>query len=337
MNVGACGGQMTPANTTCHCYSLASAMQSVSTTWSRRRRLATGDEMAADLALVVGSVAEGFLSTLTRTPLTASTLAKNMVVFITMGSFLGMALLLVVYGYWKDEQDRRKAPPKPGRGKRPLGATQKTHGIEASGKGTLCVSPADVSPVQSPRSTGSPRSHSSSSSSSSPFPSGDELEWGSGGEASEIEQTPRSPAGVVTQPRQDKLESTLPDFARARSYWQLALRVLSTRHDWFAIAFVYSTLLPRGVRVAMVTTATLTVMFLNAVLYDLAFPDHTPCAAYATRGSCLSEPSAFYRDKLNCKWSPEAQTCSFNEPSGDFFTIILISVATAIVRQALLS
>lgn len=34
-----------------------------------------------------------------------------------------------------------------------------------------------------------------------------------------------------------------------------------------------SRLMPRGIRVAMIATATLTVMFFNALLYDLAFPD----------------------------------------------------------------
>lgn len=41
------------------------------------------------------------LCCLWQTPLSLSVLSKNMVVFITIGAFLGMTALLVLYGYWK--------------------------------------------------------------------------------------------------------------------------------------------------------------------------------------------------------------------------------------------
>ena len=65
---------------------------------SSRRRLSstsTVTDMTADLALVSGNIAGSFVSTLTSTPLTLDTLAQNIVVFVTIGSFLGLMLVMV--------------------------------------------------------------------------------------------------------------------------------------------------------------------------------------------------------------------------------------------------
>ena len=51
--------------------------------------------MYADLALVTGNVALGFVRTLTQTPLNAYTLAQNIVVFVAIGSFLGLIMVMV--------------------------------------------------------------------------------------------------------------------------------------------------------------------------------------------------------------------------------------------------
>jgi hypothetical protein len=161
--------------------------------------------MAADLALVVGNVASGFLATLTKTPLTTSSIAKNMVVFITIGSFLGMALLLVVYGYWKDDQDRKKMPHTSAYARRAeLGMTKKSD-LQATTGGDAIVSPSSVRLGRRPRSPDKLRSEGSSSSSSSA--SGDELDWGSEGEEGEIDITPTA-SPRQQQVRKDSLAQT---------------------------------------------------------------------------------------------------------------------------------
>ena len=128
---------------------------------------------------------------------------------------------------------------------------------------------------------------------------------------------------------------------------------------------VYSANVPRAVRVAAIGTATLTTMFLNALLYDVvgtggsvseptlvnlcrfplthsshslqAFPDSHPCASYSTKSECLEEASTYYANKKMCTWDATSQSCSFNQPSSDFFTIVLISIATSIVSTPVLT
>lgn len=133
-----------------------------------------------------------------------------------------------------------------------------------------------------------------------------------------------------------EFQKTLPNFARFTSYWYLTFWELGRRHSWFSIVMVYSRKMSRAVRVAIISTSILTTMFLNAVLYDLGFPDSTPCASYETKIGCESEPSMYYADKNNCVWNSEAQKCAFNQPSNDFFTVILISIATTIVSAPLM-
>lgn len=38
-----------------------------------------------------------------------------------------------------------------------------------------------------------------------------------------------------------------------------------------------------------------------------------------------------------CNWDVRAQACSFNQPSNDFFTIVLISIATCIVSAPIMT
>ena len=52
----------------------------------------------------------------------------------------------------------------------------------------------------------------------------------------------------------------------------LALKELGKRHDWFSLLAVYDPNVPRGVRIAAIGTATLSIAFFNALLYDLVRP-----------------------------------------------------------------
>lgn len=94
--------ETTTNTTTCHCYNLTDALQTAGA-----RRLQTVGEASADLALIVGTVGGSFIDTF-NTPLSAAILAKNATVFIAIGSFLSLTLLLVIYGSVKDAQDKKR-------------------------------------------------------------------------------------------------------------------------------------------------------------------------------------------------------------------------------------
>jgi hypothetical protein len=64
------------------------------------------------------------------------------------------------------------------------------------------------------------------------------------------------------------IKSSLPGFAVVGDYWQLLVREMGRRHDWFSVVMVYSRRYSRPYRVALITTATLALMFFNALLYQ---------------------------------------------------------------------
>lgn len=57
----------------------------------------------------------------------------------------------------------------------------------------------------------------------------------------------------------------------------------------------------RPFRVAIITTATLVLMFVNAILYILSFPEGQ-CSTFKTKHDCLSKTYSYDSAKSMCEW-----------------------------------
>jgi hypothetical protein len=175
---------------------------------------------------------------LTRTPLTPYTLAKNVVVFTSIGSILGIALLLVLYGIYCDRR----------------GEALRAKRLAKAGAMLLVESVGDfVLDEVNPMVDEAKRNGDDAPAPTGANPSGSESD--SNGDLDEAEEgdEDEDPAGTTS----------VPDFA-VKPFWRLVVETVGQRHQWFSVLVVYKKNVPRSVRVAMIVTAILTVMFFNA-------------------------------------------------------------------------
>lgn len=127
------------------------------------------------------------------------------------------------------------------------------------------------------------------------------------------------------------LTVSLPRFIRAKGMWDLMLSEMAERHDWFSIAFVYSAVYPRPFRIALIVTATLVLMFLNALLYYMSYPQGQ-CEDIHNKKQCLSQTYFYDSTKSFCQWSSRRQQCTYVEPDdNNYIATVLIAVASNMV------
>ena len=128
-------------------------------------------------------------------------------------------------------------------------------------------------------------------------------------------------------------EGTETTGRRRATSWYINLRdqlvkQMAHRQDWFSFVAVYSQAYPAPYRMAAILSVTLALMFMNAMLYSLAFPRGT-CSQQATKATCLA-PALFYHrtHQTYCQWSTLRQQCTYIPPAdGDAFLICALAFA----------
>ena len=87
----------------------------------------------------------------------------------------------------------------------------------------------------------------------------------------------------------------------------------------------------RPLRVLSLTMNILTMLFLQALTYDLADPDDGTCEEYETEQACVSEKSSLSSDASKCYWESSNSTCHFTPIDGEFYRIVIVAVLAAII------
>ena len=87
----------------------------------------------------------------------------------------------------------------------------------------------------------------------------------------------------------------------------------------------------RPLRVLSLAMNILTMLFLQALTYDLADPDDGTCEEYETEQACRSETSSLSSDASKCYWESSSSTCHFTPIDGEFYRIVLVAVLVAII------
>jgi len=141
----------------------------------------------------------------------------------------------------------------------------------------------------------------------------------------------RREAKVFEEEKKKMLAITVPRFVRAKNLWEMMLTEMSERHDWFSIVFVYSAVYSRPFRIALIVSATMVLMFLNAVLYYLSYPQGK-CEEATRKRQCLEQTYWYNRTKSMCRWSSHEQTCYYVEPeSANYVLTVVIAVMSNII------
>jgi hypothetical protein len=86
------------------------------------------------------------------------------------------------------------------------------------------------------------------------------------------------------------IESSTPDFVKYMdsTYNNIKKQILK-RHDLLNYETEFSSIKGRTQRIAFITCSVLSLIFAEAVLYDLGYPDFGPCSSYTNKLDCLAE------------------------------------------------
>jgi hypothetical protein len=72
-------------------------------------------------------------------------------------------------------------------------------------------------------------------------------------------------------------------------------------------------------------------LFMQAVMYNVAEPDDGSCESQVTDLSCLAEKSTLARNANKCYWDSTDDKCYFLEPVNDLMRVVFVAVLSAIV------
>ena len=136
--------------------------------------------------------------------------------------------------------------------------------------------------------------------------------------------------------RQSKLiKESAPTFSHyVYNKWKFAKIQLSTKHKYFGIILGYSP--PRWwpQRVAFLATSLITILCIEALLYNYAYPDDPPgCASWTNQEACELPKKYWDTSSDRCLWSVEKQSCSFIEPKPYFVGSLVMSSLAILISS----
>ena len=129
------------------------------------------------------------------------------------------------------------------------------------------------------------------------------------------------------------IEESLPNSMKSRYYTEKFLAEVRSAHKFIGVFFHHSAHFPRPLRVLMLVTGMLTMLFMQAFLYPLAHPDDGSCAQYVGSVECLADVSSF-GGGTKCRFIVDEDgtgQCSFNPPGDSAQTVIFMTVMATIM------
>ena len=152
----------------------------------------------------------------------------------------------------------------------------------------------------------------------------------------EAEKKARLRANSSPEERKTQLiEESAPTFAQMASQkWQYAKKQLAAKHEYAEVIFEFSPTQSRPQRVALLITAFLSLLFIQALLYEFAYPDSIPkCETWLTKEECLIPRNLWNTTQARCLWTVEAQACSFIEPEISATGTLIMSIIAVIISS----
>jgi hypothetical protein len=129
------------------------------------------------------------------------------------------------------------------------------------------------------------------------------------------------------------LDSTFPDVFKEDSFTTKFVREVKVYHRWFGLVFFYSEQFSRAMRTLSLMTSLFMMLFVNALTYNIAYPDDGTCGTYVTEAECVEDQSSF-SDQSKCFWGSGevdgTMVCSFREPSSALSQVVFVAVISAV-------
>ncbi|GMH92953.1 hypothetical protein TL16_g12498 [Triparma laevis f. inornata] len=164
--------------------------------------------------------------------------------------------------------------------------------------------------------------------------------WKDKKDRKEVEEEAEIKARMTENMKTDERKSQLiqesqPTFAQMASQkWQYAKKQLAAKHEYAEVIFEFSPTQSRPQRIALLITAFLGLLFIQALLYEFAYPDSIPkCETWLTKEECLVPRNLWNTTQARCLWSVDTQTCSFIEPEISATGTIIMSIFAVIISS----
>ena len=131
------------------------------------------------------------------------------------------------------------------------------------------------------------------------------------------------------------VEQALPQTFGSLSFSARFIVELKRFHRWLGIIFHYNPELPRAYRVAVLSTHVITVLFLQAMTYELTHTDDGSCKMFTSQQQCLEKASAYNSQQSKCLWNIDVEynqsPCVFREANSSMFPILYIATICCII------
>jgi hypothetical protein len=136
------------------------------------------------------------------------------------------------------------------------------------------------------------------------------------------------------------LEQSLPQILRRKPFTEKFMAELKRYHRWFGIIFYYSEDFPRILRIISLVGNVVSMLFVQAVTYNMTNPDDGSCGKLYTEQSCLEPRSPYAADQSKCYWNPlrgygsdlsGLGTCHFMEPANDLKVVLFVAIFAALL------
>ena len=129
------------------------------------------------------------------------------------------------------------------------------------------------------------------------------------------------------------IESSLPNVLRTKPVLEKIVEENRHFHKWFGIAFHFSPLFPRVLRVLSLTTSVVSMLFIQALTYNINNPDDGTCELQTTKASCLAQTSSLQEGAPKCYYTYDngVGSCHFNQPASNIQVVMFVAIFAATV------
>jgi hypothetical protein len=145
-----------------------------------------------------------------------------------------------------------------------------------------------------------------------------------------VKKVPKQNSRLVGSPEQQSLESSLPSVLLSIPVWRKFSNEIQMHHRWVGVFCHYSPTYSRPVRVLSLLVNIVTMLFLEAVTFDLADPDDGSCERMNTEPDCLSEQSSLANEN-KCYWDLSTSSCHFRPIDNDFIRVMIVALFAALI------
>jgi hypothetical protein len=143
-------------------------------------------------------------------------------------------------------------------------------------------------------------------------------------------QNRKSKRAVKLSADMKMIEDSLPNAFSSKPFSIRYLEDMKKYHRWFGVIFHYCKYFSRPLRVLSITVSVVSMLFMQAVTYNVAEPNDGSCESQVTEMSCLAEKSTLARNANKCYWDATEEQCYFLEPVNDIMRVVFVALLSAI-------